>query len=179
MPEDLYSTLSDAGPEARLESWPTPWESQFSYRSLLHRRRQRELREREEERYHHALRARTGLERGPLPGVSVPLRLAEGERACYASEAALCGEYTDGAPDDLPVLDRGLLVLTDRRLIYLGRGCQILLSYEHLLRVSHLPGAVAFLADTWRRRAIFSLKNAPECLACLQQSLFQFQSRHC
>ena len=71
--------------------------------------------------------------------------------------------------------DHGLLILTDRRLIYLGRRCQILLGYDHLLQVSRQRNGVAFLADHWRRRELFTMRRPLECVLCLEKLLWRFQ----
>ncbi len=60
-------------------------------------------------------------------------------------------------------------------MIYLGRQCQIVLSYERLLHVSRLRGAVAFLAEHWTRREIFEVRRPLECTMYLQCILQRYQ----
>nr|BBH92908.1 hypothetical protein KTA_11070 [Thermogemmatispora argillosa] len=147
-------------------------------RELLQRRRAR-LREERERRQEVTLTQRPGRRsvlKDPLPPVQVPVRLACGERAYYCSQATLCNEHLRPfAPLEEAIRDHGLLILTDRRLIYLGRRCQILLGYDHLLQVSRQRNGVAFLADHWRRRELFTMRRPLECVLCLEKLLWRFQ----
>lgn len=112
------------------------------------------------------------LHQGKLPRVEVPARLLPGEYAHYSIEATLCREASGSKY--LPG-DHGTLILTSRRMIYLGRKCQLVLSYERLLHVSRLRGAVAFLAEHWTRREIFELRRPLECTMYLQCILQRYQ----
>lgn len=155
---------------------PAGW--QMVHRELLQRRRAR-LREERERRQEAALSQQSGRRsvlKDPLPAVQVPVRLALGERAYYCCQATLCNEQLRPfAPPEEAIRDHGLLILTDRRLIYLGRRCQILLGYDHLLQVSRQRNGVAFLADHWRRRELFTMRRPLECVLCLEKLLWRFQ----
>jgi hypothetical protein len=156
---------------------PAGW--QVARRELLQRRRARLQEERERRQEAAALFQRPGRRsalKDPLPPVPVPVRLAFGERAFYCCQATLCNEQLRPfAPPEEAVRDHGLLILTDRRLIYLGRRCQILLGYDHLLQVSRQRNGVAFLADHWRRRELFTMRRPLECVLCLEKLLWRFQ----
>ncbi|WP_052890095.1 hypothetical protein [Thermogemmatispora carboxidivorans] len=155
---------------------PTGW--QAARRELLQRRRAR-LQEERERRQEATLSRESGRRsplKDPLPPVQVPVRLAYGERAYYCCQATLCNEQLRPfAPPEEAVRDHGLLILTDRRLLYLGRRCQILLGYDHLLQVSRQRNGVAFLADHWRRRELFTMRRPLECVLCLEKLLWRFQ----
>jgi hypothetical protein len=116
------------------------------------------------------------LREGKLPRVEVPARLLPDEYAHYSVEATLCREPPSEATGSkcLP-RDHGTLILTNRRMIYLGRKCQLVLSYERLLHVSRLRGAVAFLAEHWTRREVFELRRPLECTMYLQCILQRYQ----
>ncbi|HLX55693.1 MAG TPA: hypothetical protein VKR83_01580, partial [Ktedonobacteraceae bacterium] len=99
-----------------------------------------------------------------LPVVTVPVSLARGEQAHYSVQATLCGErIQETLRYSYPAQDHGLLILTNRRVIYIGRKCQIVLDYQRLLHVSRLRGAIAFEADHWQKRVIFELPRPEEC----------------
>ncbi|MDQ2906189.1 MAG: hypothetical protein M3Y81_21930 [Chloroflexota bacterium] len=116
------------------------------------------------------------FKRDDLPPVPVPVRLPAGEYACYSAEATLCGECVlEPAGPVYPTRDHGLLILTNRRLMYIGRKSQILLGYARLFHVSRLSGAVAFLADYWHKREIFVMRHPLECVMCLERILRQFR----
>jgi hypothetical protein len=155
---------------------PTGW--QMARRELLQRRQAR-LQEERERRQEITLSRQGGRRsplKDPLPPVQVPVRLAFGERAYYCCQATLCNEQLRPfAPPEEAVRDHGLLILTDRRLIYLGRRCQILLGYDHVLQVIRQRNGVAFLADHWRRRELFTMRRPLECVLCLEKLLWRFQ----
>ncbi len=115
------------------------------------------------------------LQLEPLPCVQVPVRLLPGEEAHYRTDATLCGERI-GEPMRYvyPALDYGLLILTNLRLIYIGRKSQLVLDYARLLHVSRLRGALAFDADHWRKRVIFELSRPLECAMYLECILEHF-----
>ncbi len=104
-----------------------------------------------------------------LPVVSVPVRLAEGEQAHYSAKATHCGErISETLRSTYPAQDHGLLILTNRRMLYIGRKSQMVLEYQHLLHISRLHGALAFEADHWQKRAIFTMPHSEACAACLE-----------
>ncbi len=111
-----------------------------------------------------------------LPDVPVPMRLLPGERAHYRTDATLCGEPLGGALRyTYPAKDHGTLILTNKRLVYMGRKSQIVLDYARLLHVSRLRGALAFQADHWYKREIFEVRRSLECAMHLESILEHFQ----
>ena len=111
-----------------------------------------------------------------LPEVAVPLRLPTGERAHYKTDATLCGEPVSGAIRyTYPAKEHGTLILTNKRLLYIGRKSQIVLDYGRLLHVSRLRGAIAFQAEHWYKREIFEVPRSLECTMFLEQLLERFQ----
>jgi hypothetical protein len=104
------------------------------------------------------------LKEEPLPVVSVPVRLQDGEYAHYSVDATLCGEPSGESIRYMyTAKDHGTLILTNMRMIYLGRKSQIVLDYARLLHLSRLRGAVAFQATHWYRREIFEVRRPLEC----------------
>ena len=104
-----------------------------------------------------------------MPVVPVPVRLVRGEGAHYSTPATLCGERIQETwRSTYPAQDHGLLILTDRRIIYIGRKSQLVLDYARLLHVSRLRGAIAFEAEHWQKRVIFAVPRPEECAACVE-----------
>ncbi|HEY6541188.1 MAG TPA: hypothetical protein VIZ18_09630 [Ktedonobacteraceae bacterium] len=104
-----------------------------------------------------------------MPVVAVPVLLARGEGAHYSTPATLCGEHIQETwRSTYPAQDHGLLILTDRRIIYIGRKSQLVLDYARLLHVSRLRGAIAFEAEHWQKRVIFAVPRPDECAACVE-----------
>lgn len=117
-----------------------------------------------------------------LPIVRVPVRLLAGEHAHYSTSATLCGERTgmeqEGHRHDAgyyPARDHGMLILTNRRVIYIGRNNQIVLDYHNLLHFSRLRTAVAFQADHWQKRVIFTIPQPIECALYIEAILHRLQ----
>ena len=116
-----------------------------------------------------------------LPVVPVPICLVPGEQAHYSANATLCGERlqetfhtvspTSAVSPTYPAQDHGLLIVTNKRIMYVGRKSQIVLDYTHLLHVSRLRGAIAFEADHWQKRVIFTLSHPEECAAYIEAIL--------
>jgi len=110
-----------------------------------------------------------------MPVVAVPVCLVPGEQAHYSTNATLCGERRQEALHPAyptyPAQDHGLLILSNKRIVYLGRKSQIVLDFAHLLHVSRLRGAVAFEADHWQKRVIFALSRPEECAAYVEAIL--------
>lgn len=107
-----------------------------------------------------------------LPVVAVPVRLAEGEQAHFSAKATHCGErISETLRSTYPAQDHGLLILTNRRMLYIGRKSQIVLEYSHLLHLSRLHGALAFETDHWQKRALFTMAHPEACAACLEAIL--------
>jgi hypothetical protein len=104
-----------------------------------------------------------------MPVVPVPVRLVRGEGAHYSTPATLCGERIQETwRSTYPAQDHGLLILTDRRIIYIGRKSQLVLDYARLMHVSRLRGAIAFEAEHWQKRVIFAVPRPDECAACVE-----------
>ncbi len=111
-----------------------------------------------------------------MPEVSVSVRLLPGEHAHYSTDATLCGEPIGNALRyTYPARDHGTLILTNKRLIYIGRTSQIVLDYVRLSHVCRLRGAIAFQAEHWYRREIFEVRRALECIMHLEAILKRFQ----
>jgi hypothetical protein len=107
-----------------------------------------------------------------LPVVNVPVRLGDGECAYYSSKATRCGELIrETLRSTFPAQDHGLLILTGRRLLFIGRKSQLILDYVHLLHISRLEDALAFEADHWQKRAIFKMPQPDLCAARLEAIL--------
>ncbi len=116
------------------------------------------------------------LDEDLLPEIIVPVRLLPGERAYYSTDATLCGEPIGNALRyTYPARDHGTLILTSKRLVYIGRKSQIVLDYAHLSRISRLRGAIAFQAEHWYRREIFEVRRSLECIMHLESILRRFQ----
>jgi hypothetical protein len=116
------------------------------------------------------------LNEDALPDISVPVRLLPGEHAHYSADATLCGEPVGNALRYVyPARDHGTLILTNKRLVYIGRTSQIVLDYRRLSHVSRLRGAIALQADHWYRREIFEVRRALECIMHLESILKRFQ----
>jgi len=135
--------------------------------------------------------------------VAVPARMLPGEYAHYITDAALCGErdevqqeepsstrqgaylqYFSKLPSSpygrgklYPVLDQGMLILTSKRVIYIGRKSQVILDYIDLLHVSRLRGAIALQADHWQKRYIFEMRRPLECAMYLEHILQRLQEK--
>jgi hypothetical protein len=116
-----------------------------------------------------------------LPVVAVPVCLVPGEQAHFIVNATLCGEreqeslhyasLTSPVYSAYPAQDHGLLILTNKRIMYIGRKSQVVLEYAHLLHVSRLRGAVAFEVDHWQKRVIFALSHPEKCAAYVEAIL--------
>ena len=116
------------------------------------------------------------LKEEPLPVIQVPVRLQDGEFACYSVDTTLCGEpIGESIRYTYPAKDHGTLILTNMRMIYMGRKSQIVLDYGRLLHVSRLRGAIAFQATHWYRREIFELRRPLECAMYIEAILKNFR----
>ena len=117
------------------------------------------------------------LQTETLPRVPVPLRLLVGEYAHYTTEATLCGEPLGKALQySYTVKDQGMLILTNRRMIYIGRKSQIVMEYARCLHVSRVRGMIAFRAEQWEKREFFEVRRPLECtvyLECILQRYAQ------
>jgi hypothetical protein len=115
------------------------------------------------------------LHDGPLPLVLTPLSLLAGETAHYCIDANLCAEPDPSSSQSKRrVKDRGKLILTNKRLIYLGRKRQIILAYAKFLQISHLTGAVAIYIEDVPLRLFFEMRRPLECSMYLKRLLKDF-----
>ncbi|GCE27127.1 hypothetical protein KDA_26110 [Dictyobacter alpinus] len=157
-----------------LEAVPAwPWTDE---RHLQHKQRLQRLQAEREKRLY-GFDRETLMQRlrdEPLPQLRVPARLLVDEIAHYCTSARLCTEpLTGGKRTKFKVKDQGTLILTNRRLIYLGRKRQIVLEYERVLQASHIPDAVLISADYWSRPQCFSMRRSLECAMYLEQILWR------
>ncbi len=120
------------------------------------------------------------VEADTLPSVAVPLRLLPQEIAHYCTDATLVRETPAALQSQqtrftYTVTDHGRLILTSKRMIYMGRTGQIILDYARLTHVSRLPNAIVFSADHWSKRHVFEMSRPLECALYLDKVLRQFQ----
>ena len=107
-----------------------------------------------------------------LTVIPVPLRLLPGEEAYYSIAATLCDEpMGESNRVTYPAKDYGTLILTSRRIIYIGRKSQVVVDYMHLRYVSRLRGAIAIQSDYRNRREIFEMRRPLECAGQLETIL--------
>src|SRR5450755_3509355 len=119
------------------------------------------------------------LQYGPLPQIYVPTRLLAGEYAHYCTDATLREEPLPGSMQPgYQINDQGMLILTSKRMMYIGRRRQRVLSYNHLLHISHLQGAIAILSETWSRREIFEMRLPLECTMYLEAILLRYRQQN-
>jgi hypothetical protein len=110
-----------------------------------------------------------------LPEICVPLYLLPGEHAHYSTDATLCDEPSSSVlRNTYPAKEHGTLILTNKRLVYLGRKSQIVLDYGRLTHVSRLRGAIAFEAEHWYKREILEVPRSLECTMFLDHILERF-----
>lgn len=103
-------------------------------------------------------------------------RLFPGEVVGYSTLAAWCGApLRDSRFYLYQVKDQGTLLFTDQRMIYLGRRARLVMGYEHLVRVSCLRGALAFLADNWAQSERFEVPYLADCARHLETILTNFK----
>lgn len=116
------------------------------------------------------------LQSEALPQVYVPTHLLPGECAHYYTNATVCEEPSPGTRQPVyRVKDQGMLILTDRRMIYLGRRRQFILDYRRLLHVSRLKGAIALTSENWTQREIFEMRFPLECSMYLDAILLCYR----
>ncbi len=98
-----------------------------------------------------------------LPIIHVPVRLQHGECAHYSIGATLCSDRISSPTHaTYPLLDNGLLILTNRRVLYIGKRCQFTLAYTHLWYVSLLHTTIALHIEGQFRRIIIELEHPHE-----------------
>ncbi|MBV9257724.1 MAG: hypothetical protein JO215_06870 [Ktedonobacteraceae bacterium] len=112
-----------------------------------------------------------------LPQVYVPTRLLTGECAHYCTDATVCEEpfSTTRQSSVYRVKDQGMLILTNRRMIYIGRRRQLVLDYSRLLHVSRLQGAIAVVGQNWAQRELFEVRFPLECTMYLDAILLRYR----
>jgi hypothetical protein len=113
-----------------------------------------------------------------LQSVTVPLRLHPGEIAYYCVEASLCAEplsVVRHSKRRYHLKDHGNIILTNLRIIYLGRKRQIVVSYDQLLQVVQLPDAMAVFAQYWAKRQYFAMQRPLACVMYLNRILRDYQ----
>ncbi len=116
------------------------------------------------------------LQAPTLPRVYVPTRLLNGECAHYYTHATLCEEPFPGAKQPVyRAKDQGMLILTDKRMIYLGRRRQLVLDYSRLLHISRLQGAIAVMSESWTQRELFEMRFPLECTMYLDAILLRYR----
>lgn len=120
------------------------------------------------------------VEADTLPSVAVPLRLLPQEIAHYCIDATLASETPVVAQSQqtrftYTATDHGRLILTSKRMIYIGRTSQIILDYTRLTHVARLRNAIVFSADHWSKRHVFEMSRPLECALYLDKVLRQFQ----
>ena len=120
------------------------------------------------------------VEADTLPSVAIPLRLLPQETAHYCTDATLASETPVALQSQqtrvtYTASDHGRLILTSKRMIYIGRTGQIILDYARLTHVSRLHNAIVFSADSWSKRHVFEMSRPLECALYLDKVLHQFQ----
>jgi hypothetical protein len=116
------------------------------------------------------------LQAPTLPRVYVPTRLLNNEYAHYYTHATLCDEPFPGARQPVyRAKDQGMLILTDKRMIYIGRRRQLVLDYSRLLHISRLQGAIAVMSESWVQRELFELRFPLECTMYLDAILLRYR----
>ena len=160
-----------------LASWCKPYDVTFHERDtrpveLPLPRSKRERQARKEQIWRLLETGKQYAQVDTMPVVPVPVRLARGEGAHYSTSATLCGEHiVETSRYTYPAQDHGLLILTGKRIIYIGRKSQLVLDYPRLIHVSRLRGAIAFEAEHWQKRVIFEVPRPDECAACVEAIL--------
>lgn len=108
-----------------------------------------------------------------LPIIHVPVRLQPGECAHYSIGATLCSDrLTHTKPPTYVPLDQGLLILTNRRVSYLGKRCQLVLAYTNLWYASVLPHAIALHIEGQFHRIILEVEHPQEWASRIEQLAF-------
>ena len=108
----------------------------------------------------------------PLEHIEVSIALPDGEFAHYRTEVQLfdAEKYAKSKAKD-----QGMLILTNRRMIYLGQKRNIVLGYERILLIEHVKGALVLSTEYWARKQSFSMQHPLECAMYLERILQCFQ----
>ena len=108
-----------------------------------------------------------------LPIIHGPVRLQPGECAHYSIGASLCSDRISGSDRaGYPPLDHGLMILTNRRIFYIGKKSQLILAYTHLWYVSLLHNAIALHIEQQFRRIIIEVEHPHEWASRIEQLSF-------
>ncbi|HEY0755541.1 MAG TPA: hypothetical protein VGD98_16405 [Ktedonobacteraceae bacterium] len=111
-----------------------------------------------------------------LPIIHVPVRLQNGECAHYSIGATLCSDRISSEDRaTYPLLDQGLMILTNRRVLYIGKRCQFTLAYTNLWYVSLLHTAIALHIEGQFRRIIIEMEHPHEWASRIE--LLSFTAR--
>lgn len=117
------------------------------------------------------------LQAETLPPIPVPLHLVSGERAYYSTDATLCSKATRESESSHFILkDCGTLILTNRRMLYLGRKSQLIVDYTRLAQVFRLQQGIALTTLDSALYSIFELPRPLECTMYLETLLQKYQS---
>lgn len=118
------------------------------------------------------------LQEADLPRVPLSVHLAPGEFAHYKAEATLReGPYLTESFGVFPAKDQGTIILTNKRFIYIGRTCQMVLDYARLAEHMRLRGAIVLKASHWSRQEVFEIQRPLECAMYLECLLKRFRQQ--
>ncbi len=115
----------------------------------------------------------TTVKSSALPIIHVPVRLQPGECAHYSTGAALYSDQqkmAEAAPS-LP-MERGLLILTNRRIFYIGKRTQFILAYTQLWYVSRSSTTIALHIERQFRQVIFEIEHPDEWSGRIERLVF-------
>jgi hypothetical protein len=169
--DEYRQTEQNKAPLLRLPHWQLPGQEQRQ-RRIKRLQAERVRREHGFDVEQLALR----LQSETLPQVYVPTHLLADECAHYYTNATVCEEPPPGVkPPVYRVKDQGMLILTDRRIIYIGRRRQFVLDYRRLLHVSRLQGAIAIMSENWAQRELFEMRFPLECTMYLDAILLRYR----
>jgi hypothetical protein len=120
------------------------------------------------------------LRQGQLPSIATPLKLLPGETAHYRTDATLCEESGDAPSSERDenrssikyrIKDRGAFILTNSRILYLGRKRSMLLGYGQISHISRLRDFLAFQVKNVCKRHLFEMRRPLECAIYLEYLL--------
>jgi len=113
----------------------------------------------------------SGADEECLPCIKVPLRLLEGENAHYCTFATWCDEPPNGSTMyHYRVKDQGTLILTNLRIIYLGRKSQVVWGYAQLVQITRRLEALVLRTKQAAGQEIFTVSSL-ECAEYLEHLL--------
>jgi hypothetical protein len=113
------------------------------------------------------------LKTSVLPVIHVPVRLEPGECAHYSIGATLCSDrLSNTSHSPYAPLDHGLLILTNRRVYFIGERSQLSLPYLYLWYVSLFYNALALHIERQFRRIIIEVDHPQEWASRIEQIAF-------